>query len=129
MTGSQQNATGGTAFSDNMAGSGGGEDAILPDQHLLDPIRCTDLGYQLYDLGVVVTTISTNDEEAPLDALGYGEEDAGDEGFAVVWLLEDFDLFSKTRPGKKSVGWLDLGQLVVVDVQRHEMKKPYVPGF
>lgn len=32
MTGSQQNATGGTAFSDNMAGSGGGEDAILPDQ-------------------------------------------------------------------------------------------------
>lgn len=32
VTGSQQNATGGTAFSDNMAGSGGGEDAILPDQ-------------------------------------------------------------------------------------------------
>lgn len=96
MTSSQQNAAGGTAFSDDMAGSGCGEDAILPDQQLLHPISCTDLGYQLYDLGVVVTTISADNEEASLDALGYGEEDAGDEGFAVIRLLEDFDLFPKT---------------------------------
>lgn len=95
MTGRQQYAAGGTAFSDDMAGSGCGEDAFLSDQQLLHPISCTDLGYQLHHLGVVVTTISPDDEKASLDALGYGEEDAGDKGFAVIRLLEDFDLFPK----------------------------------
>ena len=30
--------------------------------------------------------------------LGYREEDAGDESLAVIWLLENSNLLSKSRP-------------------------------
>lgn len=40
-----------------------------------------------------------------LDTFGNGEEDAGNEGFAVVGLLEGGDLFTKTRAVKMSDTW------------------------
>ena len=129
MTGSQKDATCGIAFSDDMASSGCGKNAILSDQELFHPVSCTDLCYQLYHLGIVVSTISTDDEEASLNTFGYGEEDASDERFAVVGLLEDFDLFSKSRAIEMSVRWSKTVQLTVVDSQWYAVEKSYVPGF
>ena len=39
-----------------------------------------------------------------LNSLWDRQQDAGDEGLTVVWLLEDGDLFSKTGAIKRSVG-------------------------
>lgn len=46
-----------------MAGGGGGEDAVLTDEKLLDAVGSSDLGDQLDDLGVPVAAITTDDEE------------------------------------------------------------------
>ena len=46
-----------------MACSRSGQDAILADEELLDAIGSTDLGDQLDDLGVPVTSIASDDEE------------------------------------------------------------------
>ena len=97
MTGSQEDTTGSLTLADEVASSGGTEDAVLADQQLLDTIGSTDLSDLLDDLSVVVTTITTNDEESSLSTLGDGEDDAGDEGLGVVGLLEDLDLLTKTR--------------------------------
>ena len=99
VTGRQEDTTGGLALADEVAGSGGGEDAILADQQLLDTISGTDFGNLLDDLGVVVAAIATDDEESALSALGDGEDDASNEGFGVVGLLEDLDLLTKTGAG------------------------------
>ena len=41
--------------------------------------------------------------ESESDAhLGYREEDAGDESLAVIWLLENGNLLSKSRPRDSS---------------------------
>jgi hypothetical protein len=84
VTGSQQDTTGSLSHTDQVAGGGGTEDAILADQELLDAIRSTDFGNLLDNLGVVV-------------ALRDGKQDAGDESFGVVGLLEDLDPLAKTR--------------------------------
>lgn len=94
MTSSQEDTTGSLSLSDNMTGSRRTQDAILTDQKLLDAICSSNLSDQLYDLWVPVSTITTNDEETVFDAFGDGEEDACDEGFTVVRLLEDDDLLS-----------------------------------
>jgi hypothetical protein len=46
-----------------MAGGGCAENAVLSDQELLDTVCGTDLGDQLSDFWVPVTTITSNDEE------------------------------------------------------------------
>jgi hypothetical protein len=84
-----------------MAGSRCAEDAVLADEQLLDAVCCADFGNQLCDFGVPVATISTNDQEGALDAFGNGEEDAGNESLAVVFLLEDLDLLPQTGAGAK----------------------------
>lgn len=63
VTGSQENTTSSLPLADDMAGSRCGQDAVLADEQLLDAVRGTNLGDQLNDLGVVETTITTNDEE------------------------------------------------------------------
>jgi hypothetical protein len=65
---------------------------MLSDQKLLDAVCGPNLGNQLHDFGIPVSAVTANDQKAPLDAFGYGEEDAGDERFAVVRLLENDDL-------------------------------------
>lgn len=119
VTGSQQNTTGSLANADQVARSGGGENAILAHQELLDTVGGTDLGDLGDDLRVVVTAITANDEEGILDTLGDGEEDAGNEGLGVVVLLEDLDLLAKTRARG------------VLEERPREVKRgmTYVPGF
>jgi len=55
-----------------MAGSRSAQNAILSDHQFLDPVRSTNLGDQLHDLGVPVSSISTNDQKAAIDAFGDG---------------------------------------------------------
>lgn len=97
MAGSEQDTTGSFSLADKMAGSWGTEDAVLADQKLLDAICSTDLCNCLYDLRVVVATVTANNEEGTLNTFGNGEEDTGDEGFGVVGLLENDDLLTKAR--------------------------------
>jgi hypothetical protein len=119
VAGSEEDASSGLAFPNDMAGSGSRENAVLADQELLDTVGGTDLCDQLDDLGVPVATITTNDEEGAcvlsvssgistggsavrgrikltLSSLRYRQEDGGDKCLAVVWLLEDCDLLAKT---------------------------------
>jgi hypothetical protein len=50
----------------------------------------------LHNFWVVESSISSDYQEAALSAFGDREEDAGDEGFAVMGLLEDGDFLSKS---------------------------------
>lgn len=102
MTGGEEDATSGLADTNDMAGRRGTEDAVLANEKFLDPVRSTNLCNQLDDLRVPVSAIASNDEESPLYTFGNGEEDGGDEGLAVVGLLEDSDLLAKSR-GARSV--------------------------
>lgn len=79
-----------------MAGSRGREDSVLADQDLLNTICSTNLGNDLNDLGVVETAVTANDQEGAINAFGYGEQDSCDKSLAVMRLLEDGDLLSKT---------------------------------
>jgi hypothetical protein len=79
VRGGQQDTTSGLADADDVRGSGGAENAILANDELLDAVCGTDLCNGLGDLGVPVTTVTTNNEGGVLDTLGDGEEDAGDE--------------------------------------------------
>jgi hypothetical protein len=63
VAGSQQDATSGLAYADDVAGSRCAEDAILADQQLLDTIGSTDLGDQLRDLWVPVATVTSDDQD------------------------------------------------------------------
>jgi hypothetical protein len=86
-----------------MASRGRAENAALADDELADAVGSGDLGDELGDLRVPVTAISANDKSAILDTFGDGQEDAGDEGLAVVWLLEDLDFLAQARPGYVSL--------------------------
>jgi hypothetical protein len=77
-----------------MAGRRCAQNAILPDEQLLDTVSCTDLYNQLDNFGVIISAITTDDEKRAFDAFRDGEEDRCDEGLAVVGLLEDRDLLS-----------------------------------
>ena len=79
-----------------MTGSWCAQYPILPDQQLLDTVCSTNLSNQLHHFGVVESSISTDDQKAALSTFGYRQEDAGDERFAVVGLLEDGDLLPKS---------------------------------
>lgn len=63
VAGSQENTTSCLPLADDMAGSGCGQNAILADEQLLDTVGSTDLCDQLDNLGVPVTTITTNHQE------------------------------------------------------------------
>lgn len=133
VAGSQKDTASGFSLADDMAGSGCGQNAVLADKKLLDAVGSTDLGNQLDHLGVPETTITTNDEESTwkvsesatmatsdtacvcvlvltLSSLRNGQQNAGDERFTVVRLLEDSDLLAKTRAGELLVTWLSRGR-------------------
>jgi hypothetical protein len=84
-----------------VAGCGCAEDAILTDKQLLDTIGGTDLGNQLSDFWVPVTSVTANHENRSVNTLRNGLENAGDKGFRVVVLLEDLDLLTQTRTVEK----------------------------
>jgi len=59
----QENATCRPALADDMAGGWGGQDAVLPDQELLDAVCRPDLRNQLDHLRIPVPAIAANDEK------------------------------------------------------------------
>lgn len=97
MTGSQQNTTSSFPLADKVTGRWGAENAVLSDQELLHAVCSANLCDCLYDLRVVVATVTADNEERALHAFGDGKEDTGDEGLGIIGLLEDDDLFAKTR--------------------------------
>ena len=101
MAGSQENTASGTAYSDDIAGGWCAKNAILADQQLLDAVGSANLGDQLSDLRVPISSISANDQERTFDAFRDRKEDAGNESLAVVFLLEDLDLLPQTGAGAK----------------------------
>lgn len=101
MTGSQEDTTGCLSHANEVASSRGTHDTMLSNQELLYAISGTDLCDLGDDLGIVVTTITTNNEERTLNTLRDRQKNAGNEGFGVVGLLEDLDLLAKTGAGGK----------------------------
>ena len=89
------------SLSDDMTGCWRAEDPILSDQELLHSVCGANLGNQLHDLRIVEASISADDEETTFGAFGDGEEDAGDEGLAVVGLLEDGDFLPQTGTAQR----------------------------
>ena len=70
MASSQEDTSSGFSLADDMTRSRGAENAVLSDQELLDAVSCPNLGDQLNDLGVVVSSIPTDDEKASFDTFG-----------------------------------------------------------
>ena len=70
MASSQEDTSSGFSLANDMARSRGTENAVLSDQELLDSVSCPNLGNQLNDLGVVVSSIPTDDKKASFDAFG-----------------------------------------------------------
>jgi hypothetical protein len=103
VAGGQKDTASGFAYPDDVTGCGCAENTVLADQELLDTVSGTNLGDQLSDLGVPVTTVTTDNEGWARYALGDGEQDAGNEGLWVVVLLEDLDLLAETR----TVEWMN----------------------
>lgn len=118
MAGSQEDTTGCLPHANEVASSRSAHNAILSNQQLLHAIGGTDLCDLGDDLGVVVTAIATNDEERTLNTLGDRQKDTSNEGFRVVFLLEDLDLLAKAGAGSKLAGSSIAGQ-----------RATYVPGF
>lgn len=87
-------AAGSFSLSNDVTGSWRAEDSVLADEKLLHSVCSANLGDQLHDLRVVESSISTNDEETTFCAFRDRKEDAGDEGLAVVGLLEDGDFLA-----------------------------------
>lgn len=100
MTGSEKDTTRGFSLANDVRGSRCAQNTSLTDQKLLDTVGGSNLCDQLNDLWVPVSSIASNDQEAVLHALGNGEQDAGDERFAVVGFLEYNDLLPQTRTVK-----------------------------
>ena len=88
MRGGQQNSSSSSPLADDMAGSGCTEDSVLTDKNLLDAVCGSDFGDELDDLGVVVTAVTTNNEEGALSSLWDRLEKRSNEVLGVVLLLE-----------------------------------------
>lgn len=70
MAGGQKNTASRLPLSYDVAGGGRAEYTVLANKQLLDPVRSADLGNQLDDLWVVVTSISANDKKTAICAFG-----------------------------------------------------------
>ena len=125
MAGSQENATSGLAFANEVAGGRRRQNAVLADQQLLNAICRADLSNQLDNLGVPIPPIAADDEKGAFQrsvgklfsvvaqglwvvvdltfgALRNRQEDTRNKGLAVVRLLEDRDLLAQTRTTSSS---------------------------
>jgi hypothetical protein len=101
VAGCQEDTTCRLSYPDDVAGSWGAENAILSDQKLLHSVCGTNLGNELSDFGVPVTTITTDDKERALGAFRDRLEDAGNERLRVVLLLENLDLLAQARTSRE----------------------------
>jgi hypothetical protein len=116
VAGSQKDTTSGLALPDDMASCWSTQDTMLADQKLLHAIGSSNLGNQLDNLRVPVSSVTTNDQEASLDTFWDRQKDARNEGLAVMGLLENDDLFPQTRAVKllAVVGLADSGAITDV---------------
>lgn len=96
MTGREEYTARSLSLPNDVTGSRCAQYTILPNQQLLDAVCSTNLGDQLHHFRVVVSSISSYNKEASFCTFRDGEEDAGDKRLAVVRLLEDGDLLSKS---------------------------------
>jgi hypothetical protein len=97
VTGGQQDTTSGLPLPDDMTGSRSTQNAVLANEHLLDSIGSTNLCNLLDNFGVVVTAVTTNDEERSLNSFWDGQKEGGNEVLGIVFLLEDSHLLAETR--------------------------------
>jgi hypothetical protein len=58
----EKDATSGLSLPDDVTSSRCRQNAVLADQKLLDPVRSSNLGNQLDDLGVVEPSIAGDDQ-------------------------------------------------------------------
>lgn len=116
----QQNSTGSPPLANDVRSCGGAQNTVLAHQQLLDAVCRTNFCNELYDLGVVVSPVSSNDEEGVLGTLGDGLKQGGDEVLGIVLLLEDYDLFTQAGTGK---GQLSSAMIAALSRITH------VPGF
>jgi hypothetical protein len=63
VAGGEQDTTRGLSESDDMAGCGSRQNAILSDQELLDAIGSADFGNQLDNFWIPKSSITTDDKE------------------------------------------------------------------
>ena len=132
MTGCEEDAASGLSYTNDMTGGGGAKNAIVTDQKLLNSIRGSDLCDELHNFRVPVSAITTNNQERVFNSFGNGEEDGGDEGLAVVILLENLDLLAKSRcarPGIRCQGISTagtIGQDSLLVAERAELDLLYV---
>ena len=99
VTCGQENTARSFPFPNNVTSGWCAEYAILPYQELLDTVCCPDFGNQLHHLRVVVSSISSNDQEAAFRTFRDRQEYASDERLAVMWFLEDCDPLTEAGPG------------------------------
>ena len=102
MACSEEDTTRGFPYTNDMACRGRAQNAILANDQLLHTIGSPNLRDQLNELWIVEASIACNHKCTAFSALRYGKKDACDEGFTVVWLLEDCGLFAESRSGDKS---------------------------
>lgn len=69
--------------------------SVVTEDESFDPIGSTDLDNELHDLMVPVTAIAANHEKTAIRSFRNGQQTTGNEGLAVIGLLEDLDLFAK----------------------------------
>lgn len=69
MARSKQDTTCSVPLSNDVTRSRRTQNTILSDQELLHAVCRSNLGNQLYHFGIVVSSISSDDEKAALDAL------------------------------------------------------------
>ena len=91
----EQDSTRSLSFSNDVASGRRTQYAVLTNKDLFHSVSGTNLSNQLNELWIVEASVSANNQEAALCALRDGEDDAGDEGLAVVGLLEDGGLLAK----------------------------------
>lgn len=72
VAGSEEDAAGCFAFTDDMACGRSAEDAILTDEEFLDAIGSSNLCNLLNYLRIVVSPISTNDKKGTINAFRNG---------------------------------------------------------
>jgi hypothetical protein len=75
----KQYASSSLPLANDMARSWRAQDAILPDQQLLHPVRCTNARNKLHHLWVPVTPVTANNKETASRAFGDGQQDARNE--------------------------------------------------
>ena len=102
MACSKEDATSGPHLANDVASGWSAHNPSLTEDKLLHPVRGSNLGNELHDLWIPVAAVTANNEEAAISSLGNGQQAAGDERLAVVWLLKYLDLFAQTRTGKRA---------------------------